>query len=96
MGRLTIPTGDYAAFDLPGTTEEVAVKQFIYSNATQAATAIQDYDNDSEPEFGFDLPNGQRRQVTRGEVLFALHNQNCVLLILRRVTGTPLPFWYPY
>lgn len=97
MSRIAIAAGDYASFPDPAgsSTREMAVKQFVYSTPGDAQSALYEYNNEDAPVVEITLPSGERRDFTRGEILFAWHNHNCVAIILSRVTGAPLP-WFPY
>lgn len=92
MALVPMGPNDTAQFPL-NASQEVAVTNFVYSNPSDAANAYAAYNDGSDEEIHFPIPDGSLREITRGMVLFAWHNQNCVIMVLRHVTGTPLPWW---
>jgi len=97
MARINITPADYAGLSIVGaTSDEVVVKQLAgYVTASDAHNALNAYRNETGPDVTIPMPNGENRQFTRGEILFALDIQRSVVIALRRVTIGPLP-WFPY
>lgn len=94
MALVPISANDTAVLPISA-SDEVAVKSFTYASNSDAANAFSSYQDGTDPEIHFPIPDGSLREITRGMVLFAWYNQNHVIMILRHVTGTPFP-WGPY